>query len=141
MEMTVHQLAERAEATTHAVRYYTRIGLLKPGRDPDNGYKLFAYDDVYRLRFIRQAKGLGFTLSEISAILQDARQGKSPCPRARSLIRRRIDENRRRVEELTELQARMEAALESWDEMPDGMPNGHTVCHLIESMETPCGRA
>jgi len=133
MTLTVHQLADRADTTSHAVRYYTRIGLLKPDRHPGNGYKLFAYDDVNRLRFIRQAKTLGFTLNEIAEVLHDAQLGRSPCPRARALITRRIDENRRHIAELTALQQRMETALLSWSEMPDGMPDGHTVCHLIES--------
>jgi len=111
MTLTVHQLADRADTTSHAVRYYTRLGLLKPDRNPDNGYKLFAYDDVHRLRFIRQAKTLGFTLNEIAEVLHDAQQGLSPCPRARALITRRIEENRQHIAELTELQQRMEAAL------------------------------
>ncbi len=139
MSLTVHQLAERAETTPHAVRYYTRIGLLKPDRHPENGYKLFAYDDVRRLRFIRQAKALGFTLNEIADVLHDAEQGRSPCPRARGLIKRRIEENRRKLEKLAELQRRMEEALAAWERMPDGMPDGHTVCHLIESLAPEVG--
>jgi|GEM_PF-4174707 len=84
MTLTVHQLADRADTTSHAVRYYTRIGLLKPDRHPGNGYKLFAYDDVNRLRFIRQAKTLGFTLNEIAEVLHDAQlRTLAMPPRAR----------------------------------------------------------
>ena len=45
----------------------------------------------------------------------------------------RIDETRQKVKELTSLQRRMEKALKQWEQMPDGVPDGHTVCHLIES--------
>ncbi len=45
----------------------------------------------------------------------------------------RIDENRRKLQELMQLQERMEHALEQWRTMPDGVPDGHSVCHLIES--------
>jgi len=136
--MTVTELARAAHVTPHVVRHYVRIGLLRPARNADNGYKLFNQADLRRLLFIRSAKHLGYTLADIRDILEDATRGDSPCPRVRSVIRKRIDENRRRVRELTILLARMEQALAVWDTLPDGQPDGHSVCHLIESMaDTP----
>ena len=131
--LTVTELANRSGATPHAVRYYTRKGLLRPARNPDNGYRLYKHREVGWLRFIRQAKRLGYTLNEIREIMHDAEQGKSPCPRVREILLRRIDENRRQLEELMALQTRMEQALGKWADMPDGVPDGHSVCHLIES--------
>ncbi len=131
--LTVTDLANRSGATPHAVRYYTRMGLLRPTRNPDNGYRLYQHREVGWLRFIRQAKRLGYTLNEIREIMHDSDQGKSPCPRVREILLRRIDENRRQLEELMALQTRMEQALAQWAEMPDGVPDGHSVCHLIES--------
>ncbi len=134
--LTVAALAKLSKTTPNAVRYYTRRGLLKPGRNPDNGYRMYQPRDVAWLRFLRQAKELGFTLNEISEILNEARQGHSPCPHVRSLLQHRIEENRQRLEELMALQLRMEQALEAWSEQPDGIPDGHSVCHLIESSAT-----
>ena len=131
--LTVTELANRSGATPHAVRYYTRMGLLRPERDPGNGYRRYEYREVGWLRFIRQAKRLGYTLSEIRKIMHDSDQGQSPCPRVREILSRRIDENRQQLEELIALQTRMEQALEQWAGMPDGVPDGHSVCHLIES--------
>ena len=130
--LTVTELANRSGATPHTVRYYTRMGLLRPGRNPDNGYRLYECRDVSWLRFIRQAKRLGYTLNEIRGILHDLDQGRSPCPRVRGILLRRIVENRRKLKELTALQARMEQALEQWAGIPDDVPGGHSVCHLIE---------
>lgn len=131
--MTVAQLAQRAGVASHVVRYYSRQGLLTPRRHPDNQYRLFCSTQVSRLRFIQQAKALGFSLSEIRSVLHDAEQGKSPCPRVRALIATRIEENRRKLDELMALQGRMEDALRRWETLPDGVPNDDTVCHLIES--------
>lgn len=131
--LTVTELARHSGATPHAVRYYTRIGLLRPERDPDNGYRLYEYREVGWLRFVQQAKRLGYTLNEIREIMHDSDQGHSPCPRVREILLRRIDENRKQLEELMALQTRMEQALEQWAGIPDGIPNGHSVCHLIES--------
>ncbi len=131
--MTVSQLSRRGKVAPHVVRYYSRIGLLSPARHPENRYKLFSPSDVARLRFIRQAQSLGFTLEEISQILEDSHRGESPCGRVRDILKQRIRETRQKLEELVRLQRRMEDALEEWEFMPDGMPDGHTVCHLIES--------
>ena len=131
--MTVSELASQSGATPHAVRYYTRMGLLHPERNPENGYRLYRPHEVGWLRFIRQAKRLGYTLNEIKAIMHDADRGQSPCPRVREILQQRIVENRRQLEELMTLQTRMEQALLAWADKPDGIPNGDSVCHLIES--------
>lgn len=134
---TVSELATRASVTPDTVRHYVQIGLLQPRRNPDNGYKLFEPADVHRLRFVRQAKSLGFTLSEIREILCHAQQGESPCPRVREIIQHRITENRQHLEDLMALQQRMEVAVASWESMPDGVPSGDSVCHLIEEVIVP----
>lgn len=131
--MTVSELSRRGKVAPHVVRYYSRIGLLSPARHPDNGYKLFSRADVSRLQFIRQAQSLGYTLDEIGQIFEESGQGKSPCHKVRDILRHRIRENRQKLEELMELQRRMEYALERWGAMPDGAPDGHSVCHLIET--------
>jgi MerR family Zn(II)-responsive transcriptional regulator of zntA len=131
--MKVIELARQVGVPAHVVRYYTRIDLLKPARDYTNGYKLFTSDDVCRLTFIRNAQALGFTLAEIAEIFREAEKGDSPCPMVREIIAERIKENRHRVEELLDLQSRMEQAVIQWGKMPDGIPNGHSVCHLIEA--------
>ena len=131
--LTVTQLAKLSGTTSNAVRYYTRRGLLRPECNPDNGYRMYQPRDARWLRFLRQAKQLGFTLNEIDEILHDARRGLSPCPRVRALLQNRIEENRRCLEEMIALQSRMKQALEEWSDRPDGIPDGHSVCHLIES--------
>ena len=132
--MTVNDLSKHTGVSSHAVRYYSRIGLLKPGRNPENGYRVFDRTDIARLRFIRQAQGLGFSLEEVAEILADSEKGKSPCPKVRDILKRRIAENRAKLEALMDLQARMEEALAQWERMPDRMPDGHSVCHLIETV-------
>jgi hypothetical protein len=59
------------------------------------------------------------------------------------ILQRRIEENRRKVDGLLRLQQRMEQALAHWKDMPDGMPDGHTictVCTLIESVDEGRGQ-
>jgi MerR family Zn(II)-responsive transcriptional regulator of zntA len=131
---TVVEAARAAGVAPHVVRYYARIGLLKPRRDPQNGYKLFGSDDIKRLRFVRLAHGLGFTLAEVRKILRDADRGETPCPRVRDIVRQRIEDNRREISARQALQRRLEGAIAAWERMPDGVPDGDSICHLIESM-------
>jgi DNA-binding transcriptional MerR regulator len=135
--MKVSDIVRRSGIPAHVVRYYTRVGLLRPAREESNGYRIFTQGDVSRLHFIRLAKNLGYTLQEIGQILHDAEQGTSPCPRVRRIIELRIGENGRRLEELNGLQHRMVRALAKWRTMPDGVPDGDRVCELIESTAEP----
>jgi len=131
--MTVKELADRVGVTTGTVRHYARIGLLSPSRDAGNGYKLFFDNDMRRLKFIRNARMLGFSLGEIGLIFEQSGKGESPCVSVRQLLQCHIEENRARLDELTALQLRMENALKMWNKMPDKEPRGTSICHLIES--------
>ncbi len=132
--LTVSEIASRANVTPDTVRHYVHIGLLKPERNPQNGYKLFDELDINKLQFIRQAQSLGFTLAEISGIFSHSMNGDSPCPQVREVMQRRIVENKEKLHALNALQKRMENALRQWETMPNGQPNGESVCHLIESI-------
>ncbi len=95
---------------------------------------MYQFSDATRLRFIIAAKDLGFTLNEISEILDEAKHGNSPCPMVRDIVKKRLEENKKKIRELKNLQKKMETALSDWTQMQDSMPNGDSVCHLIESV-------
>jgi DNA-binding transcriptional MerR regulator len=132
--MTVSKIAKRTGMEPEVVRFYTRIGLLQPIVDAHNKYKTYAEADIVRLRFIHKAQSLGYTLKEIGQILEESSRKQSPCPTVRRIIESRTRENREKLDQLTKLQQRMEHAAAQWAKMPDGVPTGETVCHLIESV-------
>ena len=132
--MTATILAQQSDVSLYTVRHYTRIGLLKPIRNLQNNYKVYQPSDAVRVRFIQAAKNLGFSLAEVADILDEAKNGNSPCPMVREIIVRRIEENRRKIKEMQKLQRKMENALEDWSKMKNSMPTGDSVCHLIESV-------
>jgi len=139
MALQVKELARRCAVTSDAIRYYTRIGLLQPVRDANNKYRLFNDEDLRRLNFIQRAKSLGYTLGEIKKIFEESRRGNSPCPMVRDIIQRRIEQTRRRLQQELKLQERMEQALRQWQDMADGVPDGHSICRLIESFDDDQG--
>jgi MerR family mercuric resistance operon transcriptional regulator len=67
--MTIGQVAQRAGVGIETVRFYERKGLLEEPSRRESGYRQYQDDVVARLRFIRRAKELGFTLKEIGELL------------------------------------------------------------------------
>ena len=62
-------LAKRGGVRIDTVRYYERNGLLAPKTRLESGYRRYGSTEVARLRFIRRAQALGFTLKEVRALL------------------------------------------------------------------------
>lgn len=130
--MKIGELAERGNVTHETIRHYVHQGLIHAERNPNNGYQLFDEEALRRLRFINRARTLGFSLKEVGDIFAHTDHGDSPCPMVRDLLRTRLPEVRSQIRELEQLADRMEKALEAWSSMPDGAPDGHTLCQLIE---------
>jgi len=130
--MRVNELAKKVGVTPDTVRYYTRIGLLCPTKSLENGYKNYTSSDQKRLGFILKACHLGFAVSEIAEIINLSKTGTSPCCRAREIIHKHIDETAQKINELEQLRACMQKASAAWDTMPDSIPDGDSVCDLIE---------
>ena len=68
--MTIGKLAKLAEVGVDTVRFYERQELLHPAQRTATGYRLYSPEDADRLRFIRRAKTLGFSLDDIKELLQ-----------------------------------------------------------------------
>lgn len=134
--MTIKDLAADAGVPAHVARYYVRIGLITPVGQEENGYRCFSKGAVERIRFIRMAQALGFSLKEIRLIFSEVEANKSPCADVREMLAHRIEENRKKIAELTALQARMESAQSLWNWMPDSQSgkDGHNYCPLIEGV-------
>src|SRR6056297_1528921 len=130
--MKVKELAEAAAVNPDTVRFYTREGLLRPTRNPDNNYQQYDAEDLRRLRFARKARQLGFSLPEIRQILEQADDHHSPCPMVRDVFEERLAQVEAEIAQLQQLRNRMTSALAAWQDMPDGTPDGHTICRLIE---------
>jgi MerR family transcriptional regulator, copper efflux regulator len=69
MALTIGQVADAADVNIQTIRYYERRGLCPTPRRTPAGYRQYAEDAVARLRFIKQAQNLGFSLAEIQELL------------------------------------------------------------------------
>ncbi len=98
--MKIGQLARQAQVGVDTVRYYERHGLLPEPPRQASGYRVYDERDLERLRFIRGAKALGFTLQEIRELhrLSSAEEGQRADVRA--LAASRLQDVEARLREL-----------------------------------------
>jgi len=90
-EIRIGEVAERAGVSIDTVRYYERRRLLPRAPRTRGGFRVFAGDAVERVRFIKQAQELGFSLNEISALLTTG-GGANECRSVRDLLQRKLTE-------------------------------------------------
>lgn len=88
--MTRGIVADVAGVTSETVRYYEERGLIPPPRRSPTGYRLYGPEYVERIRFVKRAQELGFTLSETEGLLAvglDAPDGRCGDVRAEALAK------------------------------------------------------
>ena len=90
--MQIGQLARQAGVAIDTVRYYERQGLLPPPQRRASGYRDYDARDSARLRFIRRAKDLGFSLQEIHELLHLSDNRDADRAEVRMLAQRRLDD-------------------------------------------------
>ena len=109
--LTIGQLSRAAGVPTSTVRYYERARLLRPDGRTGGNYRVYGTAALERLRFIRAAQANGFTLDDVVALL-DFRDGKTaPCKEVQELIKDRLTELEKRVEELHHVRRVLQSSL------------------------------
>ncbi len=104
MHMKIGEVADAAGVNVQTLRYYERRGLLKePPRTP-SGYRKYEADAVDRIRFIRQAQDLGFTLNEIDELLELRVDDPGRCPTVEARADEKLAEVRRKIGELERME-------------------------------------
>ena len=97
-ELTIGRLAADASVSVETIRYYQRRGLLAQPAKPQNGHRRYASAAVKRVRFIKRAQVLGFTLDEVSSLLQLAEA--RACSTTRELAQRKLQLIERKLADL-----------------------------------------
>jgi DNA-binding transcriptional MerR regulator len=87
---TIGQLAKAADVPISTIRYYERRGLLRPCSRSKGNYRLFDSDTLDRLGFVRSAQIAGFTLSDVTSLLDIQDGDAAPCKEVQELITARL---------------------------------------------------
>ncbi len=106
--LTIGRLAKRAGLSVETLRFYGRRGLLPDPPRNHAGYRCYAAEDVDRLKFIRRAKGLGFSLDDIAELLRLGTAGGNRVE-VKALADARVQDLDRRLLEITALREALHA--------------------------------
>ena len=117
---TIGQLASAAGVPTTTVRYYERAGLLKPEARTGGNYRAYSEVGLNRLRFIRTAQAAGLSLDDIAELIRLTDADKAPCAEVQAILRQRLEDLDRRLEELRSVKSAVEAALHACRCAPRG---------------------
>jgi DNA-binding transcriptional MerR regulator len=127
-------LARAAGVSPDTLRHYESKGLLpKPSRSP-NGYREYPPEALARVRLVRRAVVLGFTLDELARIVRTRDQGGAPCAEVRALGEAKLAVMEARRRELDEACARMRRVLEHWDSLLARTPAGRRAA-LLDALD------
>ena len=90
-----------AGVNVETIRYYQRRGLVEEPAKPPGGYRKYSAEIVKRIRFIKRAQALGFTLEDVAGLLQ--LNGTDLCAKTRDLAARKLALLERKLSELARI--------------------------------------
>ena len=108
------ELAQLAGVSRDTLRHYERKGLLHAAQRSQNGYRHYPPQALERVRLIRSALSIGFTVDELRDILQLRDRGAAPCQQVHALALEKARELQARIRELEALHMALQKAIRGW---------------------------
>ena len=127
-QLTIGILAKAAGVNVESIRFYQRKGLLSEPDKPHGGIRRYGEPHVRRVRFVKSAQRLGFSLDEIGELL--SLDDGAHCAQASTIAERKLADVREKLQDLT----RMEAALSKLI-LACHASSGSVSCPLIASLQ------
>ena len=107
--LTIGEMAKRSGLTAKMIRHYESLGLLPPAVRSEAGYRHYQEQDVQQLRFIRQARELGFSLPQIGELLNLWHDQQRPSSKVKQVAQQHIAVLEQKITELTQMKSALEA--------------------------------
>jgi DNA-binding transcriptional MerR regulator len=132
--MRIGELAQVTAVSAKTIRFYEETGVLPPAQRAANGYRQYDESDAHRLRFIRNARLLDFSLGELKEVLTLRERGEAPCVHVIGLLEQKMEEIEAQIRHLQELRGDLGQLLAEGEQLPkDDVQMEQCVCHLIRS--------
>lgn len=134
--MKIGEVAEQAGVGVQTLHYYERVGLLPRPRRSAANYRIYPDDALRRVRFIKKAQALGFTLAEIKRIVELKAHGRAPCRQVVEIGEGHLREVDARLGQLRAYRKALAQSLEQWRQKNPARRNcAGEFCDLIERLE------
>jgi Cu(I)-responsive transcriptional regulator len=134
-QMNIGETARHSGVSAKMIRHYEGIGLIPKAARTYSGYRTYATSDVHTLRFIRQARNLGFSIKQIEQLLGLWRNQRRPSSKVKALAQEHMAELDARIVELQAMKRTLQALAEHChgDERPE--------CPILDGLAAPAGAA
>jgi Zn(II)-responsive transcriptional regulator len=109
---SIGELAKRAGVNIQTIRYYEREGILKAIARRDSGYRVYNDESLKKLRFIRHAKELGFSLKEITSLFSLKIKSNSRCDSVREKAKTKLREVQEKIVHLKQLEKTLKSLVD-----------------------------
>ena len=129
-DLTRGELAKQSGVNRETIRYYERIGLIPLPDRSESNYCLFTPEDVQRVRFIKRAQAVGFSLSQIKLLLDLKFDSGATCGDVRGTVEAKIEEIDEKINALLAMRA---VLAELATECPGG-DRPVDECPILESL-------
>lgn len=127
-QLTIGAFAAAADVNVETVRYYQRKGLLAEPDKPSGSIRRYGNPDVARVKFIKSAQRLGFSLDEITGLL--ALDDGTHCREARALGQHKLDDVREKLADLQRIESALAQLVRDCDRT-----RGTISCPLIAALQ------
>ena len=131
------QLSRLAGVSTDTLRHYERKGVLPRAERSANGYREYPAAALERVRLVRRAIAISFTLDELSRFLTQRDRGGAPCRKVRALAAGKLETIERQLVEMAAVRDDLRAALTNWDATLARTPRGRQARLLDALALTP----
>ncbi len=131
------ELARQCGVSTDTLRHYERVGVLPRPKRSASGYRQYPPEALKRVRLVRRALEIGFTLDELSGILRVRDSGGTPCREVRALAEVKLEQVKNKIDDLCDLRDHMQQVLADWDKRLAGLPPGTRAVLLEALMNIP----
>lgn len=130
------ELARLTGVSTDTLRHYERLQVLQRPARTVAGYRQYPPQAVDRVRLIRRAIGLGFSLAELTRILRVRDRGGAPCGQVFALATEKISGLDRQIADLVALRSELQSLVAQWGKQLEATPEGHRA-GLLEALIRP----
>jgi Cu(I)-responsive transcriptional regulator len=126
--LNIGQAAEASGVSAKMIRHYEEIGLIPKARRTYSGYRMYTENEIHVLRFIRQARNLGFSMKQIEALLGLWRDMRRPSSKVKTLAQEHISELEQKIAEMQAMKATLQRLVKTChgDDRPD--------CPILEEL-------
>ncbi|QNQ22129.1 Zn(2+)-responsive transcriptional regulator [Kosakonia sp. SMBL-WEM22] len=128
----IGEIAKLADVTPDTIRYYEKQQMMDHGGRTEGGFRLYTDHDLKRLKFIRHARQLGFTLESIRELLSIRVDPEHhTCQESKSIVQARLSEVEARIEEMQT----MRRSLQKLNDACCGTAHSSVYCSILEALE------